>query len=372
MTKVDIHSSRPLKAVTLVEGKKVEDALELLPRLFSVCATSQAGAAVRACQNALGHQPGEAVEAARDILMALETAREHLLRIALDWPGVLGEAATPAWAAPLTRMLSETKSALFGDSDGFSLNPKLNVNESALYSQIEQLHSILESEVFAEPVDDWVETKDLATWRNWSAHSQTPAARLVKMVIDAQWSRAGSIASRFLPDLKPIDLQDRMSSHDVDDFVARPDWCGRCFETTSLARQSYHPLIRALIEELGSGIETRLAAKLVELASIKARLDELLQKLSNDNAEKRTDSIGEGIGQVEAARGRLVHWVRLSGETVNSYRILAPTEWNFHPEGAAVQSLQALPAEDEQDLRNMAKLLIESIDPCVGYEMTVH
>ncbi len=82
--KVDIQSSRPLKVVSVLEGKRVGEVLELLPRLFNVCATAQGVAATRACQRAMGRKPVVAVEAAREMLLLIEAAREHLWRIALN------------------------------------------------------------------------------------------------------------------------------------------------------------------------------------------------------------------------------------------------------------------------------------------------
>ena len=51
---------------------------------------------------------------------------------------------------------------------------------------------------------------------------------------------------------------------------------------------------------------------------------------------------GEAIAWTEMARGLLVHWVRLedspSGPRVADCRVLAPTEWNFHPRGVLAQA----------------------------------
>ena len=68
---------------------------------------------------------------------------------------------------------------------------------------------------------------------------------------------------------------------------------------------------------------------------------------------------------------RRLHRVELEREGVRSYRILAPTEWNFHPAGAAAQGLIHLPAQDTAVLRRLAALLINAVDPCVGYDLRV-
>jgi Ni,Fe-hydrogenase I large subunit len=71
----------------------------------------------------------------------------------------------------------------------------------------------------------------------------------------------------------------------------------------------------------------------------------------------------EAIAYVEMSRGLLVHWVRLrsgSDSAVADYRVLAPTEWNFHPEGALARAIREHRPDDEA-----LRLLLQAFDPCV-------
>ena len=80
---------------------------------------------------------------------------------------------------------------------------------------------------------------------------------------------------------------------------------------------------------------------------------------------------GTGLAQVQAARGLLVHRLTLELGRLTDYRILAPTEWNFHPQGAAALGLATLPATDEATLRRLAGLFITALDPCVAYDISI-
>jgi hypothetical protein len=71
------------------------------------------------------------------------------------------------------------------------------------------------------------------------------------------------------------------------------------------------------------------------------------------------------LGWVETARGRLYHAAQIDGETVVHYRISAPTEWNFHPQGILAQWLNILDEVNVQTALNLAQL----IDPCVAVEV---
>jgi Ni,Fe-hydrogenase I large subunit len=81
---------------------------------------------------------------------------------------------------------------------------------------------------------------------------------------------------------------------------------------------------------------------------------------------------GEAVAWVEMARGLLVHWVRLepgldpATRRVAAYRVLAPTEWNFHPHGGLAQALSALHGP-EADADAQALALV--YDPCVNFSV---
>ncbi len=82
-------------------------------------------------------------------------------------------------------------------------------------------------------------------------------------------------------------------------------------------------------------------------------------------------AVGNGIGlaQVQAARGLLIHRLELRQGRVYDYRIVAPTEWNFHPEGVVASGLKQLRAGSPNELQRQAELFINAVDPCVQYAL---
>ncbi|MEJ2480951.1 MAG: nickel-dependent hydrogenase large subunit [Acidihalobacter sp.] len=80
---------------------------------------------------------------------------------------------------------------------------------------------------------------------------------------------------------------------------------------------------------------------------------------------------GEGIGMVDVARGKLMHRIELSQGRVRDYRIVAPTEWNFHPRGVTAQALGQLPFRSEAPCAAQARALSCVIDPCVAYDLDI-
>jgi Ni,Fe-hydrogenase I large subunit len=67
------------------------------------------------------------------------------------------------------------------------------------------------------------------------------------------------------------------------------------------------------------------------------------------------------------ARGLLLHWVQLDAQgRVDAYQVVAPTEWNFHPDGALAQALMRL---SPQDITGAA-LLGKAFDACVDCQVS--
>ncbi|OQW75513.1 MAG: hypothetical protein BVN35_07570 [Proteobacteria bacterium ST_bin11] len=109
----------------------------------------------------------------------------------------------------------------------------------------------------------------------------------------------------------------------------------------------------------------RFVAVLFEVAAIPQGLKPSLGTMSTYAAD------GIGLAQVQAARGLLIHRLALSQGRVYDYRIVAPTEWNFHPDGVLAQGLKSLQADDADGLRQRAEWLINAVDPCVQYRLVL-
>ena len=81
--------------------------------------------------------------------------------------------------------------------------------------------------------------------------------------------------------------------------------------------------------------------------------------------------VASGIGRtmVETARGLLMHEIVLDGERIADYSIVAPTEWNFHPQGPLAGWLTGREASDHEALRNFAACGVAALDPCVRWDL---
>jgi Ni,Fe-hydrogenase I large subunit len=130
--------------------------------------------------------------------------------------------------------------------------------------------------------------------------------------------------------------------------------------------------MQALAGRSVDGAELRFAARLLELAQL---LDDCAPPAVGVLA--RPD--GHGTAWVQNARGLLIHDVQVEprgdarpGATrVLGYRIVAPTEWNFHGRGALAAELLGRPFADAAAARAAATRLVHSLDPCVACRVEI-
>lgn len=150
-------------------------------------------------------------------------------------------------------------------------------------------------------------------------------------------------------------------------FATRPQLEGRRPETG--------PAARAASGAASADGRARLSARLAEIAEAaelvtapKADRDRLA---SHWVTSGRVDSL-TGYAAVESPRGRLHHLVRLDEDgRIAAYAILAPTEWNFHPEGPLVATLVRNRFERDGGGARRAERIAGLFDPCVGFEVRI-
>jgi Ni,Fe-hydrogenase I large subunit len=160
-----------------------------------------------------------------------------------------------------------------------------------------------------------------------------------------------------------------------------PRLAGRVLETGALARQLVdgNPLLRDVAARCGGNVYTRVLARLLELALVLPKMERWIVALETDApyftpSEMPDDA--DGVGQTEAARGSLGHWVAIRDGKIANYQIIAPTSWNFSPRdaggvaGALEAALVGAPVLPGEDTPVAVQHIVRSFDPCMV--CTVH
>lgn len=335
-----ISGARPLLAAHVARGRSAAELPAVLGALFTLCSHAHRSTARRAVSAALG-ETALSAPAERSTLQAA-TARDQVLRIAHDWQRLLpgAPAADPALTLRSCPLWREDFSAA---------------------EQMAALPEWLAHRWLMEPLRSWLgahEADPAGHVQHWCERAETPPARLLRSQRGALQGLATPANPLRLLD-QPLAQMPRLARRMAEEagFCARPDWNGAPAETGPWTR-TVDPLPLPL-----HNAWMRLIARFVDV----------LRLAAPDGRDWLAEGAlplapGEAIAWTEMARGLLVHWVRLEesprGLRVADCRVLAPTEWNFHPHGVLAQTLAMLQGGDRADQATRAAV---AFDPCVEF-----
>lgn len=346
---VGVTSSRTGLPPRLVRGRPAADVQRLVPLLFSICNRAQGAASASAIAAAQGLSTTVGDPARQTLEVMLENLQESVWRLLIDWPKAMGE-DTRVPPVALVRHASNTVV-----DDGVTLDALLAVADSVLVEH-----------VYGVPPEAWLAATNVAVLDKWIERAPTLPARLLRRMRDES-PGLGLSDVALMPDATLENLaRSLLAEMEVDsDYTRYPRWAGMPAETGALARQVGMPLVAELLGRDGRAASTRFVARLVELAVL---MRDLRARSAGRIAPVRGHALafGIGIGLAETARGLLLHRVQVERGLVIDYRIVAPTEWNFHPGGALPQGLTGRAADDAGRIEREARTVVQSLDPCVA------
>lgn len=322
-------STRPAAARLLV-GKTPAQALALVPLLFSLCGKAQRAVAAAALAAAVGEAAGRGKVERRPV--RIEALQETVWRLLLDWPEALGCGRRDAAFANLHRRLATATAA---DTDA-----------------IEQL---LAAEIYGvEP-------------QAWRAGTRPAAALATRLLAAAEALPATAIRATASPLLPPLCAAAAagLLGGGGSDFHRAPVFDDQPAETGALARHAAEPSVAARLAA-GDPLAARLEARLLDLCALREVLAAAPEAVAAHAPEA-----GVGVAVTDTARGQLIHRVRVAAGRIADYVVVAPTEWNFHPQGGWRAELLGRRVVDRDAAIAQARSLILSLDPCVAYEITV-
>jgi hypothetical protein len=347
---VPVRCERPLVGATLLErltqGRRAALLPDIIGAVFTLCADAQRWTSRRAIRAALGASVGtdEAAHEAR--VLALHVVREHLQRFALDLPTLAPRDAAPV-SAQWLRDVPVTSMPSFSGPAG----------AAALAATEAALQGWLERRLLGMPPREWH-----ARWRAergrwldaWCRGRDHALARWLAAVrddaLDLQWScRALDVLHDADAGMRGLAGELAADAH----FAERPLWRGAPAETGPWTHLGDEMSARTVWDRLG--------ARLAEVARLAAGVPLAIGVLPLGD--------GEGIAWTEMSRGLLVHWVRLeagsrdaSSARAARYRLIAPTEWNFHPDGEFARWLR-----DASPNPARVGLAAAALDPCIAF-----
>lgn len=344
-----IVTTRAPLAARLLRGTPAASAPAKLGALYALCGNAHALTAQLAIDAALGVRERQTQK--ESLALLAETMREHARRIWLDWPRLFGAAPPDAQAMAALRTCP-----LFQET-GLPDAPTMR--------------SWIERAMLGESLPAWLkfwQADARSCLDGWVEQGKTlPAMLLRGIAIGAQQWEGQAVP--LLPHARHAAMRQLAQAIDADDgFDMMPSWQGKHCETGSWNRLA-NADCRAAGEAHGAWL--RLGARVAELAALGSETQPTLALGALRTAP------GEAIAWCEMARGLLLHRVRVEQgrveATIADYRIVAPTEWNFHPQGIVATLLARMPAARTAAQRAQASrsigVLAAAFDPCINYQI---
>ncbi len=323
--RVEIVSPR-VDVAQIFRGRELGEVYAMAANLFALCPAAQSIAAQAAGEAALGRPPEVCQHRTRVLRLHCERLGEMLRASLLSWP----QDAAPD--VETLACLRESLAALHALPEQGEAAPRL-------YESIRQAALRL-------GLRDYAEGGLSLFARQWAdVVGDEPNWRLRPLDVDP---------------LRPADDDAVAKAMAAPDFSRAPSLPGRCVETGASARQAGGGFANTL-----SG---RLAARFADMAAALDMIGLLLagEPPPPDALAAKSLAPGEGFAAVELARGKLFHRIRLDGAgRIVDYSIVAPTEWNFHPDGPLVRLLRGADIGAGEAAKQRVERLAFVFDPCL-------
>lgn len=238
-----------------------------------------------------------------------EALREHALKLCVVWPSLTGGEAAPGAAALAGRALADPAA------------------EAALRRAV--------FAPLAGPPGGW------GALRDWLAAGRTPPARAIAAALRLP-AGVGVTAQEPFDPARPVDWPAATQR-------------GRAVDNGLAPLHADVALMREAEALRGRGPVWRMLARLIDL-------DRLLAA---------PPSMAPGPGAARAARGVMLVRASVADGLVAAFERLSPTDFALAPGGALADALDSLPAAPPAELRAMAALVIETLDPCAPVSLEV-
>jgi len=342
-------------------AQPVEQVPQVLSQLFPLCGTAHAVAGLAAIEAALGIEVSPAQLAFRELMLLAEHGAALGWRILMDWPSLLGEPPGVRACADIRRAAAATSAAAERGRWARIGGARLRLDCDELGRTVSELARML-IELFPEAADPA---------RSWSKlesaiqRGSSMPARLIRAACADELADYGRHDRPLLPSMDADWFAARLAAEPQ--FSNAPTLDGTPAEVGPLAAQR-HPLVTEAIAHWGATLATRLLAAALDAPVVAGRLLRALDGLADDDpVEVDFTRAGRGGGGVETARGPLAYFVDVAFGRMRMLRSVAPTEWNFHPDGPFMAALDAAPRVADPLLA--ARLLSASFDPCVPFRI---
>ena len=388
---VDIIFTSQRGIEQILQGRPAEDALVINPRVCGICGHAHLIATVKALENCIeGLEISPKAHIIRELTLNLELIQNHFKWFYLTLLPLLGFGQRVMVAAEASRRISQAIAHLAGQYPHNAYAIVGGITSDPTPIEILSVRNILKEVIaFFEKHMVTTDTRELLrcekTEKLLAQEGDLP--QLLNLLLQKGWHTEGKSFDRFIVFgessyfKRGKSIKTRIQPHISERFVeVSPNsdslaqnvtYKQKYYETGPLSRAMLlkTPLIKDAHRRYGDSLFSRILARSCETIQLLHHSLELLSKIDLgepswiEPPQNIKTLTGEGTGAVEAARGSLIHHVKLHEGRIEKWRIITPTQWNLS------QGTREMPGVSQQAMigatdTHLAEFIFKTFDVC--------
>ena len=377
---INFHFYRGIEEI--LKGKAPQDALVITPRVCGICNHAHLIASVRALEDGINSfvKKIELTEKAKDIrefTLACELIQSHIkwlyLTVFPSLNSVLNTQDEENYALKAMYISNTITKALaifagqwphsgYAVPGGVTCDPTF-VEVMQAKSYIEDVIRFFESILLGIKLEDFLAMKSVTKLGKLKGDF----SKLLYMLGKNGFGKIGQSYDRFIvfgnskysaagkataTTVSDIDIKYVQEYKQENSFAKAVKYKNKFFEVGPLARGiiAKEPIIKSLHKKYKDSTLTRVFARIYESAKLLYIANEILKNLKimqescTFNSKIKLEKF-EGTGITEAARGSLIHKLKVENNKIKNYQIITPTQWNLSKGAAAAQAMIGLKNE---------------------------
>lgn len=388
---VDIEFMSTRNIENILKGKSAQDALVINPRVCGICGHAHLIATVQALESCYENlELSNKAKIIRELTLNFELIQNHFKWFYLTMLPLFGHKQQVLKATYPSQLMAKAI-ALFGGQYPHTSYAIVGgvVCEITEMDIIKLQHYIDETVKFMEKNLLKVDTQSFLACKNVDniLKAEGDLAEILRQIKQEKLVSYGKSYDRFIAfgansyfkkgkSLKTrvnhnISVDDVQESQKKSSFAKNVSYKDKYYEVGPLSRAMIKKtaLIKDAHRKYGDSILSRILARICEVSQLLKHSKELIDRLdlSEESYIKPSINInelsGRGYSAVEAARGTLIHKVKLENGVIKDYQIITPTQWNLSGGTKQKQGISQKAMVGLTDTK-IAELVFKSFDVC--------
>lgn len=388
---VDIEFLSARYIENILKGKTPLDALVINPRVCGICGHAHLIATVKALENCYEDlQVSKKAQIVRELTLNFELIQNHFKWLYLVILPLLGENQDVYKATYPAQLMAKAIATVAGQYPHNSYAIVGGITSEVLQSDLIKLDSILnetlqfyQQHIISVDLEKFTRCENLE--KILSQRGDLP--KIINLIKDRQLEQIGKSFDRFLVFgqnsyfksgkanhtrvTKKLDMKYIEEEINKNSYAKNVKYEEHYYEVGPLSRAMLNktPLIKDAHRRYKDSMLSRVLARICEISQLLLHSKTLLSQIDLNEPSYIKPKVdislidGNGVGYVEAARGSLIHSVKLQEGFIKDYQIITPTQWNLSngsitDPGVAQKAMQGLKNT------TVAQQVFKSFDVC--------